>query len=96
MRYLLLAMSVALMLAPWAASAQDESGSTEGAEAEAQAEDSEEQRRVRRLGDVVGSGSEEFDIDFDNLDMPEQPVEDVPEVSLPDPEQDAELQRLLR
>ncbi len=96
MRFLLFATSVVLMLASWAVHAQDESGSTEGAEAEAQAEESEEQRRVRRLGDMVGSDTDEFDIDFENLDMPAQPVEDVPEVSLPDPEQDAELQRLLR
>ncbi|HSH27798.1 MAG TPA: hypothetical protein VK972_08570 [Wenzhouxiangella sp.] len=96
MRFLLFATSVALMLASWAVSAQEESGSTEGAEAEAQAEASEEQRRVRRLGDVVGSETAEFDIDFENLDIPRQPVEDVPQVSLPDPEQDAELQRLLR
>jgi formylglycine-generating enzyme required for sulfatase activity len=96
MRYLLLAMSVLLALVTGAAYAQDESGQAEGAEAEAQAEESEEQRRVRRLGDIVGSESEEFDIDFDNLDMPQQPVEDVPEVSLPDPEQDEQLQTLLR
>lgn len=98
MRYLLFATSVVLMLAPWAVKAQEESesGSTEGAEAEAQAEASEEQRRVRRLGDVVSSETAEFDIDFENLDIPQQPVEDVPEVSLPNPQQDAELQRLLR
>lgn len=96
MRFLLFATSVVLMFASWAVSAQEESGSTEGAEAEAQAEASEEQRRVRRLGDVVGSETAEFDIDFENLDIPQQPVEDVPAVSLPDPQQDAELQRLLR
>ncbi|WP_376690090.1 formylglycine-generating enzyme family protein [Wenzhouxiangella sp. EGI_FJ10409] len=96
MRHLLLAMSVALIFAPWGASAQDESEATEGAEPQAEAEDSEEQRRVRRLGDIVGSGTAEFDIDFQGLDIPEQPVEDVPEVSLPDPEQDERLQTLLR
>ncbi len=96
MRFLLFATSVVLMLASWAVSAQEESGSTEGAEAAAQAEATEEQRRVRRLGDVVGSETAEFDIDFENLDIPQQPVEDVPQVSLPDPQMDAELQRLLR
>src|SRR5699024_3809803 len=96
MRFLLFATSVVLMLAPWAVSAQDEPGPTEGAEAEAQAEASREQRRVRRLGDVVGSETAEFDIDFENLDIPQQPVQEVPKVSLPDPQQDAELQRLLR
>jgi len=96
MRYLLLATSAVFLLVPWSVHAQDESDAAEGAETEAQAEEDEEQRRVRRLGDVVGSGSEEFDIDFDNLDMPQQPVEEVPEVSLPDPERDAALQELLR
>jgi len=96
MRYLLLATSAVFLLASWAAHAQDESEAAEGAEAEAQADDTEEQRRVRRLGDVVGSETEEFDIDFGNIDMPEQPVEDVPQVSLPDPERDERLQVLLR
>ncbi len=96
MRHLLLAMSVAVLFAPWSVSAQDESEATEGAETEAQAEESEEQRRVRRLGDIVGSDTAEFDIDFEGLDIPEQPVEDVPEVSLPDAEQDERLQTLLR
>ncbi|WP_376697168.1 SUMF1/EgtB/PvdO family nonheme iron enzyme [Wenzhouxiangella sp. EGI_FJ10305] len=95
MRYLLLATSVVFAFSPWAAIAQEDAETTEGAEAEAQTEETEEQRSVRRLGDVVGSG-DEFDIDFDNLNVPEQPVEDVPEVSLPDPEQDEELQTLLR
>jgi len=96
MRYLLLATSVVFLLVPWAVWGQDESEATEGAESEAQAKESEEKRRVRRLGDVVGSGSEEFDIDFDNLDMPAQPLEEVPEVSLPDPARDEQLQQLLR
>lgn len=95
MRYLLLATSVVFVLPPWVAIAQEDTETTEGAEAEAQTEESEEQRRVRRLGDVVGSG-DEFDIDFDNLDVPQQPVEAVPEVSLPDPERDERLQTLLR
>ncbi|WP_181918490.1 MULTISPECIES: formylglycine-generating enzyme family protein [unclassified Wenzhouxiangella] len=95
MRYLLLATSVVFVFTPWAAFAQEDTETTEGAEAEAQTEETEEQRQVRRLGDVVGSG-DEFDIDFDNLNVPEQPVEDVPEVSLPDPEQDEQLQTLLR
>lgn len=96
MRYALLALSVLLTLVPWAIYAQDESGQAEGAGSEAQAEDPEEQRRVRRLGDIVGSESEEFNIDFDDIDIPQQPVEDVPQVSLPDAERDEQLQTLLR
>lgn len=93
MKHLLLAISVVFLLAPWGAVAQDE---TEGAESEAQADDPESQRRVRRLGDVLGEGSEEFSMDIPNIEIPQQPVEDVPEVSLPDAEQDARLQMLLR
>jgi len=93
MKHLLLAISVIFLLAPWGAVAQDE---TEGAESEAQADDPEAQRRVRRLGDVLGEGSEEFSMDIPNIEIPQEPVEDVPEVSLPDAEQDARLQMLLR
>lgn len=96
MKYLLLAMSVALMLAPWPVQAQDEDA-TEGADAEAQSEEaSEEQRQVRRLGDVVGSSEEEFSMEIPQLDVPQQPAEEVPEVTLPDPERDERLQMLLR
>lgn len=96
MRYLLLAMSAALVFAPFMAVGQEESA--EGAEAQAQAEAEEvgEDRSVRRLGDVIGSGAEEFDIDFENMNIPQQPVEEVPNVSLPDPRQDEQLQVLLR
>lgn len=104
MRYVLLAISIVLVALAWPVSAQDdESEAVEGAEAEAQSEEQqpeeqteEEDRRVRRLGDVLGGGSDEFDIDFSDLDMPQQPVEDVPEVSLPDEERDEQLQLLLR
>ncbi|NEZ04219.1 formylglycine-generating enzyme family protein [Wenzhouxiangella sp. XN201] len=95
MRYLLLAMSVGFfLLVPAKGMAQE--SSEEGAEAEEQAEETEDERRVRRLSDVMGEGSEEFDIDFENIDIPQQPVEPVPEVSLPDPQQDERLQTLLR
>jgi formylglycine-generating enzyme required for sulfatase activity len=96
MKYLLLAMSVVLMLAPWPVRAQDEDA-TEGADAEAQSEEeSEEQRQVRRLGDVVGSSEEEFSMEIPELDVPQQPAEAVPEVTLPDPQRDERLQMLLR
>ena len=83
MRHLLLAICAALILAVPGANAQDE-------------DDAEEQRRVRRLGDVIGSGGDEFSIGFEDLEIPQEPVEEIPEVSLPDPAQDARLQTLLR
>lgn len=95
MRNLLLVMSVGFwLLVPVAGMTQE--STEEQAESQDQAEEAEEERRVRRLGDVVGEGSEEFDIDFDNIEIPQQPVEPVPEVSLPDPQQDERLQTLLR
>ncbi|NBB92701.1 MAG: SUMF1/EgtB/PvdO family nonheme iron enzyme [Gammaproteobacteria bacterium] len=93
MRYLPLAFSVVLALAPFGISAQE---STEETGSEAQAEDQGEERRVRRLGDVLGEGSDEFSMDIPNIAVPAEPVEDVPQVTLPDPEQDQRLQMLLR
>src|SRR5690625_5321018 len=83
MRHLVLAICAALILDVPGVSAQDEG-------------DAEEQRRVRRLGDVIGSGGDEFSIGFEDLEIPQEPVEEIPEVSLPDPAQDARLQTLLR
>jgi formylglycine-generating enzyme required for sulfatase activity len=68
----------------------------EGEPEEAADQSSEEERRgVRRLGDVVGEGAEEWSMDIPSIDMPPEPVEEQPEVSLPDEEQDAQLQALL-
>lgn len=69
---------------------------TEPQTREATAADEERQRRgVRRLGDVVGEGGDEWSMDIPSIDMPVQPVEPQPEVNLPNPEQDARLQALL-
>lgn len=107
MRYLAVVFALLLALTGWPAKAQDEAGESqseqageteeqteEEAEDEAEAE-AEESRRVRRLGDVVGEGSEEWSMDTPALDFPTQPAEPPPDVSLPDPEQDSQLQSLL-
>ena len=52
-------------------------------------------RRVRRLGDVIGEGAQEWSMDIPAIAMPAEPVEEQPDVTLPDPEQDAQLQNLL-
>src|SRR5690625_6345038 len=82
MRHLLLAICAALILAVPGVSAQDEG-------------DAEEQRRVRGLGDVFGSGGDEFSIGFEDLEVPQEPVEEIPEVSLPEPAKDARLHTLV-
>lgn len=97
MRYLLTIFGAVVLLAGWPVQAQEEGEESEAeVQAEEQdAEEEEERRRVRRLGDVVGEGSDEFSLGVPTLDMPAQPVEPPPEVSLPDPEQDSQLQSLL-
>lgn len=93
--YALVGLFVVLALhgSAWA---QDEQ---EGAQADpAAAEEAEEQgedRRVRRLGDVIGEGSQEWSMDIPAIETPATPVEAQPQVSLPDPDQDAQLQNLL-
>jgi len=63
---------------------------------ESAAEDAgREGRSVRRLGDMVGAGESEFSMDFPTIEAPAVPVAPQPEVSLPNPEQDAQLQNLL-
>ena len=68
----------------------------EGQGEEAAAEQPEEERRsVRRLGDVVGEGTDEWSMDVPSIDMSPEPVEPQPEVNLPDEAQDDQLQALL-
>ncbi|MGY6631083.1 MAG: SUMF1/EgtB/PvdO family nonheme iron enzyme [Wenzhouxiangella sp.] len=55
----------------------------------------ERRRAVRRLGDVVSEGSEDWSMDIPTLDMPQVAAEDLPQVSLPNAEQDARLQSLI-
>ncbi|AKS41645.1 SUMF1/EgtB/PvdO family nonheme iron enzyme [Wenzhouxiangella marina] len=57
-------------------------------------EEDREDRSVRRLGDMVGGGDSEFSMDIPTFETPVQATPQ-PEVSLPDPEQDAALQNLL-
>jgi len=54
-----------------------------------------ESRSVRRLGDIVGSGSDDFSMALPQIEMPAEPVADQPEVSLPDPVMDDRLQNIL-
>ncbi len=54
-----------------------------------------EDRRVRRLGDVIGEGAQEWSMDIPAIETPAGPVEEQPDVTLPDPDQDAQLQNLL-
>jgi formylglycine-generating enzyme required for sulfatase activity len=75
------------MLAASTAAAQEESSEPTGGPEE------EESRSVLRLGDVVGGGEDEFSMDVPVLDAP--PAGERPDVSLPDPERNARLQRLL-
>jgi len=55
----------------------------------------EEPRTVRRLGDVIGAEGEDFSMDLPAINLPQEPVEPQPEVSLPDPALDSTLQDIL-
>ena len=55
----------------------------------------ETERGVRRLGDVLGERDSEFSMDIPKIEMPEKPVAEQPDVTLPDPEMDGRLQDLL-
>jgi len=52
-----------------------------------------DERSVRRLGDMVGGGEDEFSMDIPELAVP--PVRERPGVRLPDPGRDGRLQALL-
>lgn len=67
----------------------------EGAQADEGAASEDQDRRVRRLGDVIGEGSQEWSMDIPAIEAPATPVAAQPQVSLPDPDQDAQLQNLL-
>lgn len=54
----------------------------------------EDDRRVRRLGDTV-SEQQEYSLDFPTDLTAQQPAADTPDVSLPDPAQNEQLQNLL-
>jgi len=52
-------------------------------------------RGVRRLGDVISSGTSDFAMDIPEFQAPPQPVAEQPDVSLPDGRQDERLQEIL-
>lgn len=53
-------------------------------------------RSVRRLGDMVGGGSSEFSMDIPTIDVPAIDPDTLPDVSLPNADQNEALQTLLR
>jgi formylglycine-generating enzyme required for sulfatase activity len=92
MRYLAIIFSALLVSAAWSVQAQEEAEQPETQEEAA--DERETRRRVRRLGDVVSEGDGEWSM-APVVDIPSQPVEPPPDVSLPNPDQDARLQSLL-
>ncbi len=93
MRYLAIIFGAVLLLAAGSVQAQDEAEQPETQEETEEERDA--RRRVRRLGDVVGEGGGEWSMDAPVADIPAQPAEPPPDVSLPNPDQDARLQSLL-
>ena len=53
----------------------------------------EDSRSVRRLGDIVGAGQDEFSMDIPVMTAP--PTDERPDISVPDPGRNARLQALL-
>ncbi|MGK7295590.1 MAG: SUMF1/EgtB/PvdO family nonheme iron enzyme [Candidatus Wenzhouxiangella sp. M2_3B_020] len=62
---------------------------------ESESSDQQEERSVRRLGDVIGEGTSEFSMDIPAMETPQGPVEQQPDVTLPDQEMDDRLQNIL-
>jgi formylglycine-generating enzyme required for sulfatase activity len=92
MKHIVVILFLALTLPMGSLHAQDPGEQAESADA-SPVEEERQRRAVRRLGDVVGEGADEWSMDMP--DMPAQQVERQPEVSLPDPDQDAQLQTIL-
>ncbi|MDX1625566.1 MAG: formylglycine-generating enzyme family protein [Wenzhouxiangellaceae bacterium] len=85
---------IGLLLAPVAPLWAQAEGQAEGEQSEtAQTEEETGGRSVRRLGDVMGG--DEFSMDLPAMDMPQAPVAEQPQVTLPDPELDSRLQNIL-
>ena len=63
---------------------------------ESQPQEPEEDRSVRRLGDVVGGGESEFSMDIPTINVPVIDPAALPDVSLPNAAQNETLQNLLR
>lgn len=85
-----LAVSVPVLF-PGLARAQDEGEQGQSAGEETQAQ----QRSVRRLGDVIGEDASDFSMDIPQFDLPAAPVAEQPDVTLPDPALDDQLQNIL-
>lgn len=85
------ACSILFVLSAGEPSAQEDEASA----ADAETSDRQEDRSVRRLGDVIGEGTSEFSMDIPAIETPQGPVDDQPDVTLPDPEMDDRLQNIL-
>ena len=90
---LCIATGIALCFSPINTLAQDDGSYDE--DSSASASEPLEERGVRRLGDVIGEGSDEFSMGIPQMDMPMAPVSEQPDVSLPDPVMDNRLQNIL-
>ncbi len=93
MKYILMSLAIGLALTPNAVVAQDPATETQAEPA--QAEEERQRRGVRRLGDLVSEGGDEWELNIPSVDLPVQPVAPQPEVSLPNPQQDQRLQEIL-
>ncbi|MEX2498159.1 MAG: formylglycine-generating enzyme family protein [Wenzhouxiangellaceae bacterium] len=89
---LCIATALALGFSPARATAQEEDPVEEESST---GDEPEEERGVRRLGDVIGEGTSDFSMDIPQIDMPTGPVSDQPNVSLPDPVMDDRLQNIM-
>jgi formylglycine-generating enzyme required for sulfatase activity len=86
-------VSAALLACAAGAVAQHDPGSQATDQAEAVGEEAQaEERRVRRLGDVAG---DEFELDLSIPEAPPAGALPASEYDLPDPDQNARLQRIL-
>ena len=79
------ALATVMMLSPWGEiTAQDSSADTP-----------EERREVRRLQDLIGDEGSDFSMEMPNFDLPQTPIEQQPNVVLPDRDLDDRLQNIL-
>ena len=86
-----IALALFLGSVPWAVRAQESTPDERESGAETETGD----RGVRRLGDVISSGSSDFAMDIPAFQPPPQPVAEQPDVSLPDPVRNDRLQDIL-
>lgn len=85
MKLWFIALATALIASPWGeVVAQDPS-----------TEAPEERREVRRLQDLVSEEGSDFSMDLPQFDLPQTPIEEQPNVVLPDQDLDDRLQNIL-